>query len=305
MVELDSKPTNTNGHPSSDSSGHPVPPTAHRGCNSISSVKAGDGINTADTESIPREKIDGILEQMVIIVPCKDEKAKTIQKVIAGIPASCAVILVSNSSCQEGCYIHQKHAGAATAFKEVGVSELIDYKSNTIWNGKGEGMYLGIAMAHTYFPNRRYVGFIDADNEIAGSVNEYCRVYAAGFALSQSFARSTQEDVMVRICWGSKPKVKDGQIDFVPDGRCSRIINSVFNRLFASPNQDLSDFIATGNAGEHAITMDMALRSGMANGYAIEPYQLIEPLLQRESSRALAPLSLSNLNMMNRSPRKA
>ena len=51
---------------------------------------------------------------------------------------------------------------------------------------------------------QEYVGFIDADNFVPGSVNEYVKVYASDFHLARSrFA-------MVRICWKSKPGRRRG-----------------------------------------------------------------------------------------------
>ncbi|KAK0736417.1 mannosyl-3-phosphoglycerate synthase, partial [Apiosordaria backusii] len=261
------------------------------------------------TVAVFEDELNRILEKLVIVVPCKDEDVEVIRGVVKGIPSLCAVILVSNCShrhgdngweaqarmlaefCtwgREGCFVHQKYPRAATAFREAGVPEVIDPATGTLRNGKGEGMYLGIAMAQSYFSQRRYIGFIDADNRVPGSVTEYCKAYAGGFALVQrSFAKNgtEPEDVMVRICWASKPKhnSETGRIEFVKEGRSSRIVNAFLNKLFAVQGKE-KDFITTGNAGEHAMTMDMALRMRMANGYAIEPYQYIEPLLRHQSS---------------------
>ncbi|KAK4227777.1 mannosyl-3-phosphoglycerate synthase [Podospora fimiseda] len=254
-----------------------------------------------ETVSFSNQALESVLAKMVIIVPCKDESQTTIRSVLCGIPADCAVILVSNCAdgygslsdmlktvCMYGrqaILVHQKYHGAAAAFKAVGIPQLLDSQSpevERIRDGKGEGMYLGIAMARTFFSEKEYVGFVDADNQIPGSVNEYCRVYAAGFKISHDYRDyAAEEQVMVRISWKCKPKVRDGQISYdEPEGRSSRVVNAWLNRLFAKPFGDDSKFITTGNAGEHAMTMSMALSSRWANGYAIETYQFMDPFLR-------------------------
>lgn len=265
----------------------------------------------------PRAVIQSVLEQMVIVVPCKDEDINVIREVVSAIPPSCLVILASNcerlvhdghdpyvqqvemletlveGSTRQVLAIHQKDLGAAIAFEEAGMPELIDPLEGRIRSGKGEGMLLGIAIAAAFFPERRYVGFIDADNFFPVSVNEYCRIFAVGLALALP---PELEHAMVRLRWSSKPKVSEGQVRFVPEGRCSRVVNSWLNALFNSVADSLNasgtngvpdkeettenGFVSTGNAGEHAMTMDLALKLRMAAGYAIEPFHFID-LLER------------------------
>lgn len=290
VLELESRPTRSRVRPSCAS------PAGAPGCQI-----SGRGDAAAHSVAFPNQALEAVFEKMVIIVPCKDEPVKTIQNILRGVPPDCAVILVSNcrdgyqakarmleNTCRygrEAILVHQKFRGAAAAFDAVGVRELLDQTfPEKIRDGKGEGMYLGIAMARTFFPDREYVGFVDADNQVPGSVNEYCRVYAAGFILSNQYDDSGDEHVMVRVSWPSKPKVRDGEISFdEPEGRSSRVVNRFLDRLFAEPFGDGSKFITTGNAGEHAMTMDMALSSRWANGYAIETYQFMDPFLRAGS----------------------
>ncbi|CAP65753.1 uncharacterized protein PODANS_7_490 [Podospora anserina S mat+] len=313
VVELEPRPTNRDNrlYGASELSG--LGRTGHQSQRRPQHNQDPDH-DAESTVAVFPDELDRILEKLVIVVPCKDEPVDVIRGVIAGIPSRCAVILVSNCSHQhgengweaqermlagfcawgrEGCFVHQQYPGAAMAFKEAGVPEILDTASGRIRNGKGEGMYLGIAMAKSYFPHHQYIGFIDADNRIPGSVVEYCKAYAGGFALAQRSAAKSgtdREDVMVRISWASKPKysASTGRIEFVQQGRSSRIINSFLNRLFAKAGQQ-DEFITTGNAGEHAMTMEMALKMRMANGYAIEPFQYIEPLLRNKIPSANLP----------------
>lgn len=83
---------------------------------------------------------------------------------------------------------------------------------------------------------------------------------------------------MVRIKWNSKPKVKDGEIVFEKSGRSSRVVNHWMNRLLTTLDHgcNQADMIQTGNAGEHAMSVDYALELRFATGYAVEPFQLID-----------------------------
>lgn len=138
-----------------------------------------------------------------------------------------------------------------------------------------------------------YIGFIDADNYVPGSVQEYCKAFSAGLALADA------EDAMVRINWAAKPKVQDGRLEFKPSGRSSRIVNRWLNRLFREVGarvmgddvvrEDIdeddiyeaeskreTDHLCTGNAGEHAMSISLALKLRLATGYAIEPFHFLD-----------------------------
>ncbi|KAJ0110007.1 hypothetical protein J7T55_014809 [Diaporthe amygdali] len=136
----------------------------------------------------------------------------------------------------------------------------------------------------------KYIGFIDADNFVTGSVSEYCKAFSTGFHLASA------QDTMVRINWGSKPKVHNGQIVFKTSGRSSEVVNRHFNRFLGQletrskciisgeacerVNNDNGGMelqhICTGNAGEHAMTMSLALKLRLASGYAIEPFHFLD-----------------------------
>lgn len=136
----------------------------------------------------------------------------------------------------------------------------------------------------------KYIGFVDADNFVTGSVSEYCKAFSAGFHLASA------QDAMVRINWGSKPKVHNGKIVFKTSGRSSEVVNRHFNQLLSQLERrgsctfsgdacehvenDQGDMelhhICTGNAGEHAMTMSLALKLRLAGGYAIEPFHFLD-----------------------------
>lgn len=192
--------------------------------------------------------------------------------------------------------------------------------SGTCRNKQSRGCVAGDGGRTSYY---KYIGFIDADNFVTGSVSEYCKAFSAGFHLASA------PDAMVRINWGSKPKVHEGEIVFKTSGRSSEVVNRHFNQFLAQlenrgnctfagdaserVENDQGDMelhhICTGNAGEHAMTMSLALKLRLASGYAIEPFHFLD-IFDRFSGEQMvksAPASLmrephSNISTMSSSP---
>ena len=240
------------------------------------------------TCSVPTGAIRSIERDLVIVVPCMNETRKVIEGVLAGIPHDCMIVLVSNSdrqpvdryameadSVEQFCRfaerpaitVHQRDPGLAAALKAAGLPEIVG-PDGLIRHGKGEAMLVGMALAS--LSGRRYVGYVDGDNYVPGAVNEYCKAYAAGLYLADSpFG-------MVRISWGSKPKLREGRVFFSRYGRSSEVTNRFLNRLVGEYSGFGTDVIATGNAGEHALSLELGLRMRMAGGFAAEPYQFID-----------------------------
>jgi mannosyl-3-phosphoglycerate synthase len=225
---------------------------------------------------------------MVIVVPCKNETRPVIEGVLAGIPHSCLIILVSNSArhpvdryeieaqtveqyCQlaerPALTVHQRDPGLAAAMKAAGAADMID-DCGLLRSGKGEGMVIGLALAA--LTGRRYLGYIDADNFVPGAVNEYCKAYAAGLYLTDT------PYSMVRISWHSKPKLRDGRLFFSRRGRTSEVTNQFLNQLIGEYSGFGTEVVATGNAGEHAFTMDLGLKLRLASGFAVEPFEYLD-----------------------------
>ena len=237
---------------------------------------------------IPLDAIRAIEREMVIVVPCMNETRRVIEGVLSGIPHGCLIVVVSNSSRQpvdryeievqtveQFCRIaerpavtvHQRDPGLAAAFKAAGMPELID-ADGLVRSGKGEAMLVGMAMAA--ISGRRYIGYVDADNYVPGAVNEYVKAYAAGLHLAGS------PYSMVRISWHSKPKVQDGRLFFSRRGRTSEVTNSFLNHLIAEYSGFGTEMIATGNAGEHALSLELGLRMRLAGGFAVEPFEYVD-----------------------------
>ncbi|MFO7682361.1 MAG: mannosyl-3-phosphoglycerate synthase [Chloroflexota bacterium] len=239
-------------------------------------------------QRISYETLHNIEKEMAIIVPMRNERIKLVQGVLTGIPHHCLTIIVSNSPREpvdrfalerdafqrfsrfigkEVIVVHQKDLAVATAFQKVGYTQILDETTGLVKNGKAEGMILATLLARLC--NRRYIGFIDADNYFPGAVLEYVHEYAAGFHLSNS------PHTMVRISWHSKPKVLEDGLYFAKWGRTSRTTNKYLNMLLSEHTGFETDIIRTGNAGEHALTMDLAMTLDYSAGYSIEPYHYI------------------------------
>src|SRR2546421_9209770 len=240
------------------------------------------------SQIVPADAIRAVERELVIVIPCMNEARRVIEGVLSGIPHDCLIVLVSNSTrapvdkyeieaqtVAEYCRlaerpaltIHQRDPGLAAALKVAGVPEIID-EDGLVRNGKGEGMLVGMALAA--LTGRRYVGYVDADNYVPRAVNEDCKAVAAGLHLADS------PYAMVRISWHSKPKLHEGRLFFSRHGRASEVTNHFLNLLIAEHSGFGTDVIATGNAGEHAMTLDLGRRMRMAGGFAVEPYQYLD-----------------------------
>lgn len=242
----------------------------------------------AGSRIVPPEALSAVESQMVIVVPCMNETRSVIEGVLSGIPHDCLIVLVSNSdrlpvdryeieaqTVEQFCRlagrsaisVHQRDPGVAGAFKAAGMPELID-DAGLVRSGKGEAMLIGMALAA--MTGRRYVGYVDADNYVPGAVHEYCKAYAAGLHLADS------PYSMVRISWHSKPKLRDGRLFFSRKGRSSQITNEWLNRFLAEYSGFGTEVIATGNAGEHAMSLDLGRKLRLAGGFAVEPYEYLD-----------------------------
>lgn len=237
---------------------------------------------------VSQEAIRAVERDTVIVIPCKNEIRTVIEGVLSGIPHDCLIVLVSNSSREpidrydieaqtverfaryaerSAVTIHQRDPGLASALKAAGLPAVVD-DDGLVRHGKGEGMLIGMALAA--LTGRRYIGYVDADNYVPGAVNEYCKAFAAGLHLADG------PYGMVRVAWHSKPKLLDGRLYFSRRGRTSEVTNRFLNRLLAEYSGFETDVIATGNAGDHALTLELGLRLRTAGGFAVEPFQYLD-----------------------------
>ncbi len=234
------------------------------------------------------DEISNLLHDLAIVIPIMNEKLKLLEGVLSGIPNECLVIIVSNSSRkpvdrfameveairQLGRFmdkrmiiVHQQDLGLAEVLKKTGYDSILD-SQDRIRGGKAEGMVLGLIVAKMY--NKDYVGFIDSDNYVPGAVNEYVKIFAAGFGMSST------PYCNVRVSWVFKPKVRNNSLQFSKWGRVSEITNKNLNSLLATITGFETEIIKTGNAGEHALSMPLAECLHYSGGYSIESHEFID-----------------------------
>jgi mannosyl-3-phosphoglycerate synthase len=242
--------------------------------------------DVAGTRRVSREAISNIEQKLAIVLPVKNEDLKVFEGVLSGIPHDCLMIIISNSNMEsfknerdivnrfcdvnrrQALVIHQKDPDLANAFSFSGYLDIID-EDGLIRSGKSEGMIAGIIMSRIM--GKEYVGFIDTDNYIPGAVMEYVKHYAAGFSMAES------PYSMVRILWRYKPKLV-GELYFKKWGRVSEVSNRFVNALLSSKGRFETEVIKTANAGEHAMSLELAMRLTYGSGYAVETQELISIL---------------------------
>jgi len=236
------------------------------------------------------EELSNILHEMAIVIPIKNEKLKLLEGVLSGIPNEVLVIIVSNSLREpvdrysmevetvrqlsrfmdkKIVMIHQKDPDLAETFKKVGYNSILN-SLGELREGKAEGMVIGTLLAKMY--HKDYVGFIDADNYIPGAVNEYVKIFAAGFGMA------TTPYCNVRVSWVYKPKIRDNSLRFAKWGRVSEITNKFLNSLLSHITGFDTEIIKTANSGEHALSMPLAERLHFSGGYSIESHEIIDIL---------------------------
>ncbi len=252
-------------------------------------------------QQIPYKELCRIYEQMAIVVPVKSERLKLIEGVLCGIPHPCLIIIVSNSpkepvdrfnlerdvlrdfctfTGKKALLVHQRDPVLSEAFQKADYPEILG-SDGRVRNGKAEGMLVGTLMAD--LAGKKYLGFVDADNYFPGAVEEYIREYAAGFSISRS------PYAMVRIAWHSKPKIVESKLFFRKWGRTSSRTNHVLNQLISHYTGFDTEIIKTGNAGEHALTMELANLIDYSAGYSIEPYHIVN-LLEKFGAVSKSPV---------------
>jgi mannosyl-3-phosphoglycerate synthase len=241
-------------------------------------------------QQITRERLYEIERDMAIVIPVKNERLRLLESALCGIPHDCLPIIISNSQrepvdrfrMEQGMVdtfcryakkryviVHQRSAELAQMFADGGYPHLLD-ETGLVHHGKAEGMLAGITLARLL--GKKYVGFIDSDNYFPGAVFEYARLFAAGLSQSKS------PYSMVRIQWHSKPKIVDTGLFFAKWGRVSRITNLYLNQLLSHYTGYETESLRTGNAGEHAMSMELALLLDYSAGFSVETYHFVSLL---------------------------
>ncbi len=250
------------------------------------------------------DELSSIMRELAIVIPVKNEKLGLLEGALSGIPNECLVIIVSNSertpfdrfsmevemikqfsrfADKKIMVINQKDKGLGPIFSKLNYTSILDSKGR-VRNGKAEGMIIGMLLAKMQL--KKYVGFIDGDNYFPGAVNEYVKIFAAGFGMAST------PYCNVRISWKSKPKIVNNQLQFPRWGRISEYSNKYLNDLISNITGSKSEIVTTGNAGEHALSMALAENLNYSTGYSVEPYELIDIL---EKFGGLLPSDLAGI----------
>ena len=248
---------------------------------------SGDGFHV-----FPPGMEEEMAPQQAIVVPVKDDELLSLEGVISGVPHAMPVIVVSASQRSPVDRFRHERELARMIHERTGRSIMVIHQRDPAWGevlrgtpleklldeeglvryGKGEGMLLGFMAA--VWLGARYVGFIDSDNYVPGSVHEYAMAYLAGFSLASS------DRAMVRIKWPYKGKMPGiaGDVYLRRRGRVSMYTNRVINLALSVVRGVETDVVQTANSGEHALTVELGLRMRWAGGFAVEPYQLVSLL---------------------------
>jgi len=262
-----------------------------------------------ETGDLPN--LHSFLSHTVFVISHKSEKVKTLREVLWYLPLNSPIIIVTN--CQESekealmnelklelahhqkiYLVHQKEESIARLFESYGVCHIIGEDGKVI-DGKGEGMYIGTLCAYQLgYP--RWIVFYDADNFVPSALLEYTLAMSRLFMSTSYSDLASERDTIiirrqagmhvgadlhnVRICWSSKPELKDGHLDTRIMGRCTRVVSPLFNELVEGWF-GMRDFeISSSNAGEQGMTVKTALSLRFSSGFSVETLQLIDLLFQ-------------------------
>jgi mannosyl-3-phosphoglycerate synthase len=252
----------------------------------VLALDGGSARGLRHAAAVSREEIAEYAARTAIIIPVKDEDVLTLENILRAIPLESLVIVVSASSRDPVDMYRSEVELARMVSSTLRRDVLVIYQFDEAWGealrgtpleamledgrvrrGKGEGMLLGVLAAAAL--GRDYVGFIDSDNYVPGAALEYSWIYYSVFAIAGG------GNVMVRIVWPFKGKLASSDLYLRKRGRVSMHTNNVMNAALSRLRRIETDIVKTANAGEHAMSVSLALSMDWAGGFAVEPYQLV------------------------------
>jgi mannosyl-3-phosphoglycerate synthase len=271
-----------------------------------------------ETGDLPN--LHSFLSRTAFVISHKNEKLKTLREVLWYLPLNSPIIIVTN--CQESAkenltnelklelahhqkiyLVHQKEETIARLFEMYGVYHILG-KDGKVLDGKGEGMYIGTFCAYQLgYP--RWIIFYDADNFIPSALLEYTMAMSRLFMSTPSSLlvseRETTNNVTlnvakhldadlhnVRICWSSKPELKNVRLDTRVMGRCTRVVSPLFNELLEGWFGMNGCEISSSNAGEQGMTVKTALSLHFSSGFSVETLQLLDLLFHAQKRKGNA-----------------
>jgi hypothetical protein len=266
------------------------------------------------------QNLHNFLSRTVFVISHKNEKVKTLCEVLWYLPLNSPIIVVTN--CQESekddlmnelklelahhqkiYLVHQKEETIARLFAEYGVCHILG-KDGKVIDGKGEGMYIGTLCAYQLgYP--RWIIFYDADNFVPSALLEYTLAMSRLFMSTPSSAlaseRETTDNLMlsvakhldadlhnIRICWSSKPELKNVRLDTRIMGRCTRVVSPLFNQLLEGWFGMRDYEISSSNAGEQGMTIKTAISLRFSSGFSVETFQLLDLLFHAHQRKGSA-----------------
>jgi mannosyl-3-phosphoglycerate synthase len=163
--------------------------------------------------------------------------------------------------------VHQQDSGFAKLFKKSWLQLILDSEEG-ITAGKAEGRVMGLLIAKVY--HKDYLAFIDGDNYVPGTANEYVKIFAAGFGMSN------RRYCNVRVSW-VQAQGQDQVAPVLKVGKCVR--HSKQEPQFAAVKHFTgfeTEVIKTGYSGEHVLSTPVTECLHYSTGYSIEHYEFIE-----------------------------
>ena len=251
--------------------------------------------------------LNDFLSDTAFVISHKNESVETLLRVLWYIPVNSTIIVVSNctqpaheqlaealktrlTDHQHTYLIHQKDPDIAHAFQAAGVPHILG-KDGRVRNGKGEGMYIG-ALAAQQLGYLRWIVFYDADNFVPSALLEYtfamCRLFTALPLSSQAHEHNPflaptynlQHRRLpvqnVRICWSSKPDMKNLNLETRVLGRTSKVVSPLFDDLLEGWFGPQDHPIHSSNAGEQGMTLRAATTLRFSSGFSVETFQLLD-----------------------------
>jgi len=271
-----------------------------------------------ETGDLPN--LHSFLSRTAFVISHKNENVKMLREVLWYLPLNSPIIIVTN--CQESekedfanelklelahhqkiYLVHQKEETIARLFAEYGVCHILG-KDGKVIDGKGEGMYIGTLCAYQLgYP--RWIIFYDADNFVPSALLEYTLAMSRLFMSTPYSALVSERDITsnvmlsatmhdiadlhnVRICWSSKPELKNVRLDTRIMGRCTRVVSPLFNELLEGWFGMRDYEISTSNAGEQGMTIKTAISLRFSSGFSVETFQLLDLLFHAHKRKGSA-----------------
>jgi len=244
------------------------------------------------------------LSRTAFVVSHKSESIQTLLQVLWYLPIESPIIVVTNCPEQDrqeietsiralftahrNVYvIHQKDEGVAQFFKFHDAEHILG-EDEKVRGGKGEGMYIGTLCALLLrYP--QWIVFYDADNLVPCTLLEYTLAIGRLFLSSPASHASLDSDTPplhdIRICWASKPAMKNGALENTLLGRCTRVISPIFTTLLTEWFGPSHGTITSSTAGEQAMTIQTAATLRFSSGFSVGTLQLLDLCYKALASR--------------------